>query len=82
LIEWKMDIEVGSHSNITFTNPDFVQYAASFGATGYQIGSADELLPTLERALADDGVSIIGCPVDYSENLRLTARLGAVDGSI
>ena len=82
LIEWKMDIEVGSHSNITFTNPDFVQYAASFGATGYQIASADELLPTLEWALAGDGVSIIGCPVDYSENLRLTTRLGAVDGSI
>jgi acetolactate synthase-1/2/3 large subunit len=82
LIEWKMDIEVGSHSNITFTNPDFVQYAASFGAAGYQIASADELLPTLQRALAADGVSIIGCPVDYSENLRLTARLGAVDGAI
>ena len=82
LIEWKMDIEVGAHSNIAFNNPDLVQYAASFGATGYQIESAGELLPVLQRALASDGVSIIGCPVDYSENLRLTARLGAVDGGM
>ena len=82
LIEWKMNLEVGSHSNIKFTNPDVVQYAASFGAKGYQIESADQLLPALAKALAQDGVSIIGCPVDYSENLRLTARLGAVDGSM
>jgi len=80
LIEWKMDLELGQHSNVAFTNPDFVQFAASFGAKGYRIASADELLPTLREALADGGVSIIACPVDYSENLRLTDRLGELDG--
>jgi len=34
------------------------------------------LLPTLRRALAEDGVSIIACPVDYAENMQLTDRLG------
>ena len=79
LIEWKMDLEVGGHSNVAFTNPDVVQYAASFGAQGYRIGSADELLPTLRKALDDDGVSIIACPVDYRENMNLIERLGQLD---
>jgi acetolactate synthase-1/2/3 large subunit len=79
LIEWKMDLEVGGHSNVHFGNPDVVQYAASFGAKGYRIESAGDLLPTLRKALADDGVSIIACPVDYRENMSLIERLGALD---
>src|SRR5699024_9669717 len=50
LIEWKMQMELGEHSNTAFTNPDVVGYAESFGATGYQITAADELLPTLRAA--------------------------------
>jgi acetolactate synthase-1/2/3 large subunit len=80
LIEWKMDLELGRHSNVKFGNPDLVKYAESFGATGYQINSAAELLPALREALDSDGVSIIACPVDYSENLRLTDRLGDLSG--
>jgi acetolactate synthase-1/2/3 large subunit len=82
LIEWKMDLELGDHYYVGFTNPDVVKYAESFGAKGYRINGADELLPTLRTALADDGVSIITCPVDYSENLRLTDRLGQLDGTL
>jgi acetolactate synthase-1/2/3 large subunit len=82
LIEWKMDLELGEHYNVTFTNPDVVKYAESFGAKGYRISSADELLPTLRTALDADGVSIIACPVDYSENLRLTDALGQLDGTL
>ncbi|GAA5169170.1 acetolactate synthase large subunit [Pseudonocardia eucalypti] len=76
LIEWKMNLELGRHSHVRFGNPDLVKYAESFGARGYEVKAAGELLPTLREALADDGVSIIACPVDYSENLRLTDRLG------
>jgi len=64
---------------VAFTNPDTVQYAHSFGAKGYRIESADQLLPTLRQALQDDGVSVISCPVDYRENLELTTRLGQLD---
>jgi acetolactate synthase I/II/III large subunit len=80
LITWKMELELGRHSHTRFTNPDLVAYARSFGARGYRIESAEQLLPTLTRALDDDGVSVIACPVDYSENLRLTDRLGALSG--
>ncbi|WP_037345086.1 acetolactate synthase large subunit [Sciscionella sediminilitoris] len=82
LIEWKMDMETGEHSNVAFTNPDIVTYAASFGATGHRIGSAEELLPTLRSALDEPGVSIIACPVDYRENLRLIERLGHLDATL
>ncbi|GAA3786866.1 acetolactate synthase large subunit [Streptomyces chiangmaiensis] len=80
LITWKMELELGRHSHTRFTNPDLVAYAESFGARGYSIEAADQLLPTLRRALDDDTVSVIACPVDYSENLRLTDKLGSLHG--
>jgi len=82
LIEWKMDLELGEHHYVSFTNPDVVKFADSFGAKGYRITEADQLLPTLKTALADDGVSLIACPVDYSENLRLTDTLGQLDETL
>ena len=75
LIKWKMDLKLHRHSHVDFENPDFVRYAESFGAKGYFIRAAAELLPTLKKALADDTVSVIACPVDYSENNKLTEKL-------
>jgi len=82
LITWKMDLEIGENMSTGFGNPDFVAYAESFGARGYRIDAADELLPTLRKALADDAVSVIACPVDYSANLELTSALGELDESL
>ena len=76
LIEWKQMNQFGRKSHIDFTNPDFVKYAESFGAKGYRIEKGEDLLPTLKKALADKTVSVIDCPVDYSENLKLTGKLG------
>jgi acetolactate synthase-1/2/3 large subunit len=80
LIKWKMDLELGDAMAVEFSNPDFVAYAESFGARGYRIGAAGELLPVLREALAADTVSVIACPVDYRENLRLTDSLGELSG--
>jgi acetolactate synthase-1/2/3 large subunit len=82
LITWKMDLEMGESMDTAFANPDFVAYAESFGARGYRINSAEELLPTLREALAADTVSVISCPVDYSANLQLTDALGELDDSL
>jgi acetolactate synthase I/II/III large subunit len=82
LISWKMDLEIGRNVDTTFTNPDFVAYAESFGATGYRIRSAGELLPALRAALAAETVTVIACPVDYSANLELIESLGELDGPI
>jgi acetolactate synthase I/II/III large subunit len=80
LIGWKMDLELGHHVEVGFSNPDFVAYAESFGAKGYRVSAAGDLLPMLKEALAADTVSVITCPVDYSENLRLTDALGELSG--
>ena len=80
LIEWKMDLELGHHSAVTFTNPDFVAYAESFGAKGRRVEAADQLLPMLQEAMASPGVTVITCPVDYRENTNLTDFLGELTG--
>ncbi|HUV22332.1 MAG TPA: thiamine pyrophosphate-dependent enzyme, partial [Gammaproteobacteria bacterium] len=76
LIKWHQDRRFGRDTQIEFNNPDFVMYAESFGAKGYRVESADALLPTLKQAIADDTVVLIDCPVDYSENMKLTEKLG------
>jgi acetolactate synthase-1/2/3 large subunit len=75
LITWHQLRHFGRPSHITFKNPDFVKYAESFGAKGYRVERAQDLVPTLKRALDDKVVAIVDCPVDYSENMKLTERL-------
>jgi acetolactate synthase I/II/III large subunit len=78
LIEWKQMGRFGRPSNVSFSNPDFVAYAESFGARGYRVGPGDDLQAVLRQAIEDNTVVVIDCPVDYSENLKLSARLGEV----
>jgi acetolactate synthase-1/2/3 large subunit len=75
LIEWHQLREYGRSSHIDVTNPDFVKFAESFGAKGYRVDKAENLQDILNTAKNDGTVSIIDCPVDYSENMKLTARL-------
>ncbi len=75
LIKWKQDMHYGHHAYVDFTNPDFVKFAESVGAIGYRIKKAEELLPTLEKAFKQNKPVIIDCPVDYSENMKLTHHL-------
>ncbi len=76
LIKWHQDLRFGRDSLIEFNNPDFVQYAESFGARGYRVGSAEQWVPVLEQALDCGTVAVVDCPVDYRENMKLTQELG------
>ena len=83
LIKWKQQNDFdGRHSELRFTNPDFELWARSWGAWGRTIKSADELVPSLEEAFDQSGPAVIGVPIDYGENLKLSARLGAIEFSI
>ena len=75
LITWHQLRHFGRPSHIDFKNPDFVKYAESFGAKGYRVERAEDLVPTLKRALDDKVVAIIDCPVDYSRKHEAHARL-------
>ena len=81
LIDWKQRNEYGRPYAVEFGNPDFVDYARSFGLAGFRANSAAELYPTLMRALEHDGPTLVEVPIDYRENLRLTERLGALTAS-
>lgn len=76
LIEWKEKMRFGKDFFIKFRNPDFAAIAEAFGAKGYRITSAEGLRPVLEKALAQKVPCVIDCPVDYSENMMLTEKLG------
>jgi acetolactate synthase-1/2/3 large subunit len=78
LIDWKQRTEFGRPFGVEFGNPDLVRYAESFGIAGFRPASSADLYPTLMRALATDGPSLVDVPIDYAENLRLTERLGAL----
>jgi acetolactate synthase I/II/III large subunit len=78
LITWHQLRRFGRPSHIDFKNPDLVKYAESFGAKGYRVERASELGKILRQALADNTVAIIDCPVDYSENMKLTEKLNSL----
>lgn len=76
LIKWHQERRFGRSAFVDFSNPDFVKYAESFGAKGYRVKEPAELLPVLEQAFHDNTVVVIDVPVDYSENMKLTEKLG------
>ena len=78
VIKWKQINRFGRATFVDFGNPDFVKYAESFGAQGYKVKAADELRPILAEAIKAQVPCVIDCPVDYSENLKLTEQLGAL----
>lgn len=78
LIKWKQQDQYGDSCYVDFTNPDFVKFAESMHAIGYRITKAEDLIPTLEKAFLQTVPVIIDCPVDYSENTKLTEHLKAL----
>jgi acetolactate synthase-1/2/3 large subunit len=72
VIRWKQQMRFGRTSGVEFGTPDFVQYARSFGARGVRVDHPSDLLPALRDALAFNGLSVVDCAVDYSENDRLS----------
>lgn len=81
VIRWKQRLRFGRTSSVDFGNPDLVRYAESFGAAGYSVTAAEDLQPALEHALQRNVPVVIDCPVDDSENLKLTERLRSLPGA-
>ncbi|OCA81384.1 acetolactate synthase [Bacillus wudalianchiensis] len=76
LIEWKQLKKFKRSSNIKFGNPDFIQLAKSYGFEAIEIKKAEQLKPAIEEAISLKKPVLIDCPVDYSENMKLTEKLG------
>ncbi len=71
MIKWKQAGMNLPSFGLDFQNPDFIQYATSYGARGYRVSSNGELGEILSRCLASPGLHLIEVPVDYSENEKV-----------
>jgi len=77
MIKWKQAHMQFADFGLDYGNPDFVMYAQSYGARGWRIDAAAQLLPRLQACLAEPAVHLIDVPVDYSlndETLNRTIR--------
>lgn len=75
MIQWKQDSLKFERFGLSYGNPDFKNYAESYGARGYNIESADQLAPLIQQCFAQGaGVHLIEVPVDYSENMRVLSQ--------
>ena len=82
LIAWKQLTQFGRHTDLSFTNPDWIQLAQSFGWNGFRCGESRNLRATLEASFEAEGPSLVVIPIDYRENELLTERLGNIGVSI
>ncbi len=74
MIKWKQQHAGFMDWGLDFTNPDFVQYAHSYGALGHRVTRTEDLRGLLGECVASAGVHIIDVPVDYAENARVLTR--------
>lgn len=70
MIRWKQAVDDFPDFGMTFGNPDFVTYAAAYGAKATRVTDIDALKSSLERAFTG-GVHLVIVPIDYSENTRV-----------
>jgi acetolactate synthase-1/2/3 large subunit len=82
LISWKQDNEFGSHTDLSFGNPDWLTLAQAFGWSGHRVDAAEQVEAVVRRAVAEPGPSLVVIPVDYRENALLTERLGRIENAI
>lgn len=73
MIRWKQQAQGLPNFGLEFTNPDFVAYAASFGAHGYRATTPEELKTHLAASAQSKGVHVIDVSIDYSKNSVGTA---------
>ncbi len=75
MIKWKQEGMGFDNFGLDYENPDFVQYALSYGAFGHKPNSCDDFVRTLEKALKSKGVHLIDLAVDYSLNHEILNEL-------
>nr|MBI1230196.1 acetolactate synthase large subunit [Cytophagales bacterium] len=68
MIKWKQEDMGFKNFGLDYKNPNFVQYAESYGAKGYRAKSDAHFQEVLRLSLKSPGVHVIDLPVDYSLN--------------
>ena len=78
LISWKQEQQFDRHTELEFTNPDWLELARAFGWYGHVVTASRDLEATLETAFGEEGPSLVVVPIDYDENMRLIKHLGEI----
>ncbi len=78
LIAWKQQSQFGHHTDLSFTNPEWMQLAQAFGWHGHRVSNSSKLQSVLQTAFAEDGPSLLVLSIDYRENMKLTEQLGNI----
>ncbi|MFB6169060.1 MAG: thiamine pyrophosphate-dependent enzyme, partial [Haloferacaceae archaeon] len=60
--------------------PEFDKLAEAFGARGWRVDSYDEVVDTIEAALAYDGPSVVDVHIDPEENVYPMVPSGGANG--
>lgn len=71
MIKWKQGGMSLPDFGLDFQNPDFIQYAQSYGAKGYRVTRCGELVDLLSACLHAPGLHLIEVPMDYSQNEKV-----------
>jgi len=75
LISWKQEMARGHSTGTRLTNPDFKQYAESFGIKGYSPRTLAALKRQLHDAITSKQLCVIDIPVDSRVNVELVKKL-------
>ncbi len=78
LIAWKQFNQFGKHTDLSFSNPDWMKLADAFGWKGIRVSGPGALHGALEEAFAAQRPALVVVPIDYTENNKLTQRLGNI----
>lgn len=62
-------------SGVDFGKLDLVHFAKAFGAEGYVLKSADDIIPVLKEAEQKTVPVLIDVPIDYRDNPELFATI-------
>ena len=79
LIAWKQQAQFGTHTDLSFGNPDWLKLADSFGWNGHRVDRSRDLSRVLETAFEEEGPSLVVLPIDSRENTLLMNRLGEIE---
>jgi acetolactate synthase I/II/III large subunit len=71
--------EMGRTAGVEIGDVDLAGYARSLGAEGYTVRDPEDLVPTLEEALASDTVALVDVVTD-ADLITPTSRLSEIAG--
>ena len=76
--QWQELFYAGNYSSTNMeAQPDFVRLAEAYGAEGYRVERACDLLPELEKALSTPNPAFVDVRVEREENVYPIVPAGA-----